>query len=118
VTPAAIAAGFAPRSAKRQAHRLLRHPGVRERIDRITEATMRDLKIDRDRVLAEIGAEVKVTDRLKALEMLGRYLRLFVDVVEIDGGPALIEAIERGRRRMLARTSGETEVVRENELLQ
>ena len=49
--------------------------------------------------------DVKLTDKLKALEMLGRHLSLFNDKIEVNAEQTLVEALQAGR----ARASGEKE---------
>ncbi len=42
----------------------------------------------------------KFADKLKALEMLGRYLAMFKDKVSIDAEVTLVERLQAGRLRM------------------
>jgi len=48
--------------------------------------------------------KLKFPDRLKALEMIGRHLGMFVDRLEVDHGIDLREEILRGRERAKAAT--------------
>lgn len=43
--------------------------------------------------------KVKMTDKVRALEGLGRYLKMFVDRVEVTAPNALIERLTAGRKR-------------------
>jgi phage terminase small subunit len=49
--------------------------------------------------------KVRLPDRIRALELLGRHLKLFTDVLEHTGGLTIQERIARGRRR--ARKEGD-----------
>lgn len=46
--------------------------------------------------------KVKMTDKVRALEGLGRYLKMFVDKVEISAPNAIIERLTAGRKRVAA----------------
>lgn len=43
---------------------------------------------------------IKPADKLKALDMLGKYLSLFKDQVEIQGELSIVERLQEGRARM------------------
>ncbi|GAH07496.1 unnamed protein product, partial [marine sediment metagenome] len=43
--------------------------------------------------------KIKIHDRLKALEMLGKHLKMFTDVHEIPGVKNLAEQIKAARKR-------------------
>ncbi len=45
--------------------------------------------------------EVKFWDKLKALEMLGRHLSLFTDVIKIEGADEIKERLLRARKRAI-----------------
>ena len=44
------------------------------------------------------GTKVKVPDRLRAMEMIGRHHKLFTDVLQVGGELTLRERMARGRR--------------------
>lgn len=44
--------------------------------------------------------KVKYADRDRALEMLGRYLKMFTDKVEITGAEALVARLQAARKRI------------------
>jgi phage terminase small subunit len=44
--------------------------------------------------------KIKMADKLRALEMLGKHLGIFTDVVRVDGDADLIERLLAGRRRV------------------
>lgn len=46
--------------------------------------------------------EVKFWDKLKALEMLGRHLSLFTDVIKIEGADEIKERLLRARKRAIS----------------
>jgi len=82
--------GIDPRSAKTAACRMLKIPGVQARISQLLQ---KDYALDYAQVLGELaqvafapgsdesGAKVKLASKLRALELLGKYLGLF------DGAP-------------------------------
>ena len=107
-TQAAIRAGYSdnPDSARNQGSELLAKPCIRAEIDRILRAREDAQREEiRSRVLEELskiamddmsgsdairdkeGNPIGVSrkDRLKALELLGKYSALFVDKVELGG---------------------------------
>lgn len=46
--------------------------------------------------------KVKFADRDRALELLGRHLKLFVDKIEVTGAEALVARLQAGRQRVNA----------------
>lgn len=44
-------------------------------------------------------AKIKLADKLRALELLGKYRKLFTEKVEVTGDDALIAALAAGRKR-------------------
>jgi phage terminase small subunit len=135
-TQAAIRAGYAPKSARYSATRMLRNPliqgQIQAQIQRISEkadvtatrvleelarVAFADLSravqiingrvhlLDTDNLTqdlraaiseiseTETGIRVKFHDKTKALELLGKYLKLFTDKQELtgaDGGPLVV----------------------------
>jgi hypothetical protein len=45
------------------------------------------------------GIKISQHDKLKALEMLGRYQKMWVDKVEVDGGVDAVARLREARRR-------------------
>lgn len=45
-------------------------------------------------------AKIKLADKLRALELLGKYRKLFTEKVEVTGDDALIAALSAGRKRL------------------
>lgn len=110
---AAIRAGYSETSSRQIASELLTKPNIRSRIDSILKAREDAQREEiRARVLEELGKiamddmtgsdtirdkegnpiGVSRKDRLKALELLGKYSALFVDKIEVkNDGPVLIK---------------------------
>lgn len=100
---AAREAGYSEATAAQQGYALLRNPHVRAEIDRLRDEALADLGIDRLYILGqlkniadgevkyetkdgeEIPAPTKDTDRIRALELLGKYQGLWVDRVQHEG---------------------------------
>jgi len=83
---AAIAAGYAPGGAATQGSRLMKDPEVAKEVRRLELLKDANDKIDRLYVLKGLydmaeDAE-KDSDKIRALELLGKSLRMFVDQVE------------------------------------
>ena len=98
-TQAAIAAGYSAKSAGVMAHRLLKNPAIAKELDRRTAEIVEKTDVTIAEVIAELrqyafDREYKATnsERLKALEMLGKHLAMFTDrkVVEDEGKNRLI----------------------------
>ena len=60
-----------------------------------------------------VRMRVKTTDKLRALEMLGKYLDMFTDKVKVEGEISLIERLHAGRSRVSEGKSPEDELVGE-----
>ena len=52
---------------------------------------------------------IKLSDKLRALEMLSRYLGLFDDKIQVAGELTLVERLQKGRERINAETREETD---------
>ncbi len=98
---AAIRAGYAPKNAEITASKLLRLTKVRKAVDAVIEKRTKKIDITAEKVLQEIasiamdtvkeGGFVSTGDKLKALDQLGKHLKLFTDKVEIGG--SLLETL-------------------------
>jgi phage terminase small subunit len=105
---AAIRAGYSARSAHSKAYIVLHRPAVAEAIRRAVEARAERLQLSSEDVLRSIvdirGKAVtggKLTQALKANELLGRHLKLFTDRMEHtgpDGGAIDFSDIELSNR--------------------
>ena len=154
-TRAAIAAGYAKKSAKVTASQLLTNPNVQAFLAKLTKKHADKLDLDAEKVLAELsrvgfsnildylkitdegdayvdlsrltrekaGAVLEITvdeytegrgkdarkvkrtkfklaDKIRALELLGKYLKLFTERVEVTGLAGLADAIAEARKRV------------------
>jgi hypothetical protein len=87
----AEAAGFAEPSAANQATKLLRRPDIQERIRELHAANMQRNMITVDKVLADLEHDKlmarekgDIASAIRADELQGKYLALFVDRTEFD----------------------------------
>lgn len=53
-----------------------------------------------DKAEPVVKIKVTVADKLRAIEMLGKYLGMFKEKVEVSGDALLIEQLQRGRERV------------------
>ena len=86
---AARRAGYSANGAKHAAWRLLQKPEIQRKVAMAIEREKEDAKLRREQELEELrsvafsvasdatGAEVKVAQKLRALELLGKHLGLF-----------------------------------------
>lgn len=77
-TQSAISAGYSESGARVQGHRLLNTPHIRERIDEELKMRADECKVDTDLILTHLkelalDSNILPKDRLKALDLLGRY---------------------------------------------
>lgn len=56
-----------------------------------------------ERATAGYIKKFKLTDKTKALEQLGRHLKMFTDRIELSGDEEILKALDEGRRRAAAR---------------
>jgi len=87
---AAVRAGYRESSAKAHGHELLQKPAIKREINRVLECRSQRLKMDGDYILSEIHdtyqearEEGDIKSALKALELLGKHLKLFTETQEI-----------------------------------
>lgn len=102
-TQAAIRAGYSKNGAAVQASQLLTNPNVQSHIATLAAKVCDKAEITAEEVLKGIkgiatSKESRDGDRLKAWELLGKYLKLFTDKVEVSASDSLLDAIERGRK--------------------
>ena len=77
-TQSAIRAGYSKNSARVTGHRLLNNPLVKGKIDEVMRLRAEESAVDTDLILLELkeialSSSVLPKDRLKALDLLGRY---------------------------------------------
>jgi len=85
-TQAAIRAGYSARTAKQQGSRLLTYVDVQSEVARLEREQRQAEKVDREYVIAGLrelaeNAESEAA-RVRALELLGKTMRMFVEVTE------------------------------------
>lgn len=86
-TKAAVSAGFSEKSAAQTASRLLREPAVVEAIAAGRAKVLGKLEVKAENVLAEL-AKVAFDEevspiKVRALELLGKHLQLFVEKIDL-----------------------------------
>ena len=109
-TQAAIRAGFNEQRAKVTACELLKDPEIKAAIEQKRNKRLEKLDIDANLVLADIlstrdrcieagvGAW-QIAARLKCDELLGRYLKLWTEKIELGADDALMDLLRAGRKR-------------------
>lgn len=94
-TQAAIRAGYSERTANEQGARLLANVSIRAEIEKGQQKREKKTGITAERVLKELAAigfnveAERATDRLKALELIGRHLAMFTDKSEVRADVAM-----------------------------
>lgn len=94
-TQAAIRAGYSGKTAYSQGQRLLNHVEIQKAIERAQQKRETRTGITAERVLKELAAigfnveAERATDRLKALELIGRHLAMFTDKSEVRADVAM-----------------------------
>ncbi|MHC4133125.1 MAG: terminase small subunit, partial [Planctomycetota bacterium] len=82
-TQAAIRAGYAKKYADRQAHKLVGNSRVKEAIEARRQEISRKADVEISEIVAELRSiaftDGSRTDKLRALELLGRYKAMFTD---------------------------------------
>lgn len=89
-TQAAVRAGYSRRTAGSQGNDLLKKPEIQEAISELQEAAAARASITVDKIVAglkQIAEEpdAKDSDRIKAYELLGKYLGMFTEKVKVEG---------------------------------
>ncbi len=117
-THAALRAGYSPKTAKHSAWRLLRQPEVRSEIDARLALVQKKMLPEQDSVIDQLAqvafapiddgnSSVKVAEKLRALELLGRHLGMFGGAKATDtsvdaslGTENLAERLRNARLRL------------------
>lgn len=95
-TQAAIRAGYSERTARSQGQRLLTNVDIEECLQELITERSERVQITADAVLTGISSiafdeSVKPNDRLKAYDLLGKHLGLFVERREIATTPRTLD---------------------------
>ena len=107
-TQAAIRAGYSEKTANRIASELLSKLDIQEKITELKAERSQRTEITQDRVVKELAAVaraeikgVRAVDKLKALELLGKHLGMFVERYEVNAAEIekrIAEAREQGKK--------------------
>lgn len=107
-TQAAIRAGYSEKTANRIASELLSKLDIQEKIAELKAERAKRTEMTQDSVIQELAAvaraEVKgvcAVDKLKALELLGKHLGMFVERYEVNAAEIekrIAEAREQGKK--------------------
>ena len=85
-TQSAIAAGYSPNGAHVRANKLLQKDTVSNLVDQFTASQVADTRVDRDFVISGLQSIAvngeQESNRVRSYELLGKTLRMFVDVQE------------------------------------
>lgn len=89
-TQAALRAGYSPKSALSASHNLLKNPVVAKMIADWEEANRVEGLITVDKIVHRLNAiaeneAAKDSDKIRANELLGKYLGMFTERVEMKG---------------------------------
>lgn len=89
-TQAAIRAGYSAKSAYSQAHDLLKKPEIMEAIEELENAAAARAGITVDAIVERLNKIAsnpgeKASDRIRADELLGKYLGMFSEKVQVSG---------------------------------
>jgi phage terminase small subunit len=101
-TQAAVRAGYSEKSSMEIGYQLLRKTSVQEAIQKAMNERIKNVEITTDWILQGIkdiadNLDEQTKDRLKAYELLGKYLKLFTDKHELSGaggGPITFQFVE------------------------
>lgn len=107
-THAAIRAGYSEKTANEQGARLLANVSVQEKIAELKAELAKRTEMTQDSVIQELAAVaraeikgVRAVDKLKALELLGKHLGMFVERYEVNAAEIekrIAEAREQGKK--------------------
>lgn len=89
-TQAAIRAGYSKNSALNASRNLLKHPVISKMIADMEEATQVDGLITVEKIVQRLNAiaeneAAKDSDKIRANELLGKYIGMFTEKVEMKG---------------------------------
>lgn len=107
-TQAAIRAGYSEKTAREQAAQNLSKLNIQEKIAELKAERSKRTEITQDSVIQELAAVaraevkgVRAVDKLKALELLGKHLGMFVERYEVNAAEIekrIAEAREQSKK--------------------
>lgn len=107
-TQAAIRAGYSEKTAREQAAQNLSKLNIQEKIAELKVERAKRTEMTQDSVIQELAAVaraeikgVRAVDKLKALELLGKHLGMFVERYEVNAAEIekrIAEAREQGKK--------------------
>lgn len=88
-TQSAIKAGYTPKNARTTAVQLLANPNIKQKVDEMLKEKASRNSLSADMVLNELKSIAfdrtnKVSDRIRALDLLGKHLKLFTCKIEAE----------------------------------
>lgn len=109
-TQAAIRAGYAPANAKQQAWNLLHNPEVEREIEYQLQQHLRKLKVNAEMVISGIIESIERAEKAgegawqfqtiqKGYELLGKYLGLWHEKLEVGVDERIMQQLAVGRAR-------------------
>ena len=105
-TQAAIRSGYSPRTAKEQAARLLTNVHVKAAVDAGKAKLHAQVDLTAEKVIAELlrvayaevdTTDIRVSDKLRALELLAKHMGLLVERVDVRVDVEVAKGLQRGR---------------------
>lgn len=108
---AALRAGYSKKAANVRACEMLNFPHIQERIAVLQKKVNDKLEVSAARIVQELatiafvdqtdlGKVVKCSDKINALELLGKHLKMFTDKVEWLGDDSFVKLLEAARGRV------------------
>lgn len=107
-TQAAIRAGYSEKTAREQAAQNLSKLNIQEKIAELKAERAKRTEMTQDSVIQELAAVaraeikgVRAVDKLKALELLGKHLGMFIERYEVNAAEIekrIAEAREQGKK--------------------
>jgi hypothetical protein len=103
-TRAAISAGYSPKSAGVMAHRLLKNPRIAEELEKRTAEIVNKTDVEVGEIISALctiafGGRATNSEKLRALDLLGRYKGMFSERRVIEDVTRQRELDEAERRR-------------------
>jgi phage terminase small subunit len=109
-TQAAIRAGYSRKSAHSIGQENLKKPAIQIAIREIMDKNITEVEVSANYVLKRLIEESKslaqdatANSRIRATELLGKYLTLFTDRHEVDNKASLVLALEELQKKKEAR---------------